>query len=370
MADPSWLPSSFQILKKVSGYISGIVNSEEELENLLENHKRATLTSFNTWSRGLKDSSKLRTLWQVEDYSDDTPLCVTKRVILTCQHGKAPSKKTSTAKDHSLEYANTKKRSRVQRVKKLDCPAKLFIRYVKRYDTFSVKGDGSRARKEDAMKRLKQELARTNPPTTTFIHVKIPLAEAHQNHTTDLGCCQSRRIHPKVRDKIHEMVGRGITSVEFVKRALKQYVLADLCAHDLCKPHEEDKAYFPSKITIQNHIHLAIVSGHFSALGQEIMVDGDGDDESVADGYTEDENMVDGNEGGRKDDIVEGYREKSTSQCIKSAKLAFRKELKKLNDYSYLCEDLETLESSTEVLINLRKSFATKCRGEKIKTKS
>ena len=93
-----------------------------------------------------------------------------------------------------------------------------------RYDTFSVKGDASRARKEDAMKRLKQELAQTNPPTSTFIHVKIPLVEAHQNHTIDSGCCYSRHIHPKVRDKIQEMVGLGITSVAFVKRALKQYV--------------------------------------------------------------------------------------------------------------------------------------------------
>lgn len=108
------------------------------------------------------------------------------------------------------------------------------------------------------MKRLKQESAQTNPPTSTFIHVRIPLVEAHQNHTIDSGCCYSRHLHPKVRDKIQEMVGLGITSVAFVKRALNQYVLTDMCAHDLLKPHNEDQAYFPSNTTIQNHIHMAL----------------------------------------------------------------------------------------------------------------
>ncbi|XP_041819828.1 uncharacterized protein LOC121625691 isoform X2 [Chelmon rostratus] len=240
MEDISWVPPSFQILNRGGGYISGIVNSEGELGTLLENHKRATRTSFNKWSDTVKDSSKLRHLWQVEDYSEDTPLCVTKRVILTCHHGKAPCRRPSTAKEPSLEHACKKKR--IRKGKKLDCPAKLFIRHVKRYDTFSVKGDASRARKEDAMKRLKQELAQRNPPTSTFIHVKIPLLEAHQNHTIELGCCYSQHIRPKVRGEIQEMAGLGITSVAFVNRASKQNVLIDLC-----KSHKEDQTYFPVK---------------------------------------------------------------------------------------------------------------------------
>ncbi|XP_070848585.1 calcium-responsive transcription factor isoform X1 [Chaetodon trifascialis] len=244
MEDLSWLPPSFQILNRSGGYISGIVNSEEELRTLLENHKTATLTSFNKWSDTVKDSSKLRRLWQVEDYSEDTPLCVTKRVILTCHHGKAPCRRPSTANtEASLEHACKKKR--IRKGKKLDCPAKLFIRHVMRYDTFSVKGDASRARKEDAMKRLKQELAQRNPPTSTFIHVKIPLVEAHQNHTMDSGCCFSKHIRPKARDKIQEMAGLGITSVTFVERALEQNVLTDSC-----KSYKEDQHYFPVRLHI------------------------------------------------------------------------------------------------------------------------
>lgn len=119
------------------------------------------------------------------------------------------------------------------------------------------------------MKRLKEDLAQGSPPTSSFIHVRIPLVEAHLNHIIDKGCCFGRQIHPKVRDKIHEMVGLGITSVAFVKRALKQYVLKDLCPNDQQRPFEEDQAYFPSNTTIQSHIHIALVAGRYSALDQE-----------------------------------------------------------------------------------------------------
>ena len=51
-------------------------------------------------------------------------------------------------------------------------------------------------------------------------------------------------------------------------------------------------------------------------------------------------------------------------QRVKSAQRDFREELKKLNDDSYLCEDIGTLESSTEVLADLRKSFESHCNRE------
>lgn len=51
-------------------------------------------------------------------------------------------------------------------------------------------------------------------------------------------------------------------------------------------------------------------------------------------------------------------------QRIKSAQLKLREELKMFSDDTYLCNDLETLTRSTEVLINLRKTFVTQCRRE------
>ncbi|XP_029574814.1 uncharacterized protein LOC115165676 isoform X3 [Salmo trutta] len=192
----AWIPASFKVISRSNGYMSGTVKSEEELGSLLENHKRATYTSFNTWSEHKKDKIKRRLLWQVEDYADDVPVCVEKRAILACQHGKA-SKRPSTAEEQPSEHVYSKKRLYVQRGKKVDCPAKLFIRHVTRYDTFSVKGDASRAKKQEAMKRLKEALTQTSPATSSFIHVKFPIAEAHQNHIVNEGSCFKRKMHPQ-----------------------------------------------------------------------------------------------------------------------------------------------------------------------------
>ncbi|CAL8268957.1 unnamed protein product [Boreogadus saida] len=85
-------------------------------------------------SEHIKDGTKERHLWQVEDFNEDTPLCVKKRIVLACQHGKARQKKEKEKR--SAEHVYTKKRFHVQNGKKLDCPAKLFIRHVLRYDSF------------------------------------------------------------------------------------------------------------------------------------------------------------------------------------------------------------------------------------------
>ncbi|CAB1329953.1 unnamed protein product, partial [Coregonus sp. 'balchen'] len=142
----AWIPASFKVISRSNGYISGTVKSEEELGSLLENHKRAT-------SEHKKDQIKRRLLWQVEDYADDVPVCVEKRAILACQHGKA-SKRHSTAEEQPSEHVYSKKRLYVQRGKKVDCPAKLFIRH-------------------------------------------LPIAEAHQNHIINEASCFKRKIHPQ-----------------------------------------------------------------------------------------------------------------------------------------------------------------------------
>ncbi|CAL8273855.1 unnamed protein product [Gadus morhua 'NCC'] len=86
-------------------------------------------------SEHIKDGTKERHPWQVEDFNEENPLCVKKRMVLACQHGKARQKKYK--ENHSAEHVYTKKPFHVQNGKKLDCPAKLFIRHVLRYDSFS-----------------------------------------------------------------------------------------------------------------------------------------------------------------------------------------------------------------------------------------
>ncbi|CAL9693534.1 unnamed protein product [Knipowitschia caucasica] len=180
MDDLFWLPPCFNVLSRGDGYISGIISNETELALLLETHSKATYTSYLKWSDHVSKTSNLRQFWHLDDYSEDVPLCVRRRIILVCRHGKAYVKKPKQCPDGAQE--NVKRKPRRINSKKMNCPAKVFIRHITRYDTFSVKGNASRMRKEDAMRRLKLALSQSDLPTSTFLHVKLPLVEAHQNH--------------------------------------------------------------------------------------------------------------------------------------------------------------------------------------------
>ncbi|XP_063060566.1 calcium-responsive transcription factor-like [Engraulis encrasicolus] len=348
MEAPSWVPSFFQIIKRGNDYISGIVQTEEEVKRLIGIHSIATSTSFYRWS---DHTSKGRNVWQVEDYDDDTPLGVTKRTILACQHCKVPQKKTKEQQSQG----------HVQPADKSDCPAKLCIRHVIRYDTFSVKGNATRYQKEDAMKKLKEALLTGSPPTSAFIHLKIPLLEAH-NHTIEKGPCVSRKpMHPEVEVKLQEMVAQGMTNISVIKRTLKQFVLNELCRTSLKTPNPSHQRYFPSKETIRFHIRRRMVEGG----GERVMDEGeegtmDGEGERMLNGWGEvvsdsGEEMPDG-EG---ESTLDGGGHE-----VRSAQTAMRKELKKFMDATYFCDDLETLRNTNMALKRMRLTFEHRLRNE------
>nr|XP_055035793.1 uncharacterized protein LOC129423513 isoform X2 [Misgurnus anguillicaudatus] len=122
-----WLPTNFKICTSSEEYITGIVSSEEELKHLLENHKRASGTSYTVWSDDSHKKQKVtpRCLWKVEDYSEHVPLSVKRRVIYACQHGKNYKKTTTTDDLHTEHDYRRRKRFHIQNSKKVDCPAKL-----------------------------------------------------------------------------------------------------------------------------------------------------------------------------------------------------------------------------------------------------
>ncbi|XP_049330199.1 uncharacterized protein LOC111189631 isoform X1 [Astyanax mexicanus] len=271
--DLDWLPACFTVLTKTDTHIAGFVSTEQELETVLECHKRATMTSFNIWSndREKKEKSPHRILWQVEDFSNNVPLIVTNRLIYSCQHGKGRNRKTSeelcTGEEHA--YTGKRKRLQIQTTKKKNCPAELFVRHITRYNDFTVPEGASRARKQMALDQLGASLKKQEKLNTSkMIHMSLPLKNAHENHNVSIESAFSRNIHPAVREKIHEYVSLGITTVPFLKKVLKQYVKNELCTADVIPPQVHDQAYYPSNHSIQNHVHLALVAGKYSGLDQ------------------------------------------------------------------------------------------------------
>ncbi|XP_060748268.1 uncharacterized protein LOC132860949 isoform X2 [Tachysurus vachellii] len=195
-----WIPTHVKICSASEEYVTGIVSTEEELKHLLESHKRASGTSYTIWSDDSHKKQKVtpRCLWKVEDYSEHVPLSVKRRVIYACTHGKN-YKKTTITDDLHIEHEYTRrKRFHNQNSKKVDCPAKLYVRYIERYDQFAVAKTSSRTEKKVAIKGVLESLKENTTVTSEIIHVKIPLAGAHKNHNASQDCHFSNNIHYNV----------------------------------------------------------------------------------------------------------------------------------------------------------------------------
>ena len=105
--------------------------------------------------------------------------------------------------------------------------------------------------------------------TSTKYHVLLPTEKAHHSfHETKGAAGYAQRIHPKLIEKIYELVSEGITDTQEVKRALKHYTLHVLCPEE--KPELTDRAYYPTSVDVRNHVYKAQRACQLSKLDQEI----------------------------------------------------------------------------------------------------
>ena len=98
----------------------------------------------------------------------------------------------------------------------------------------------------------------------------MPTEQAHHSFHPTLGSASyAQRTHPKLIEKIYELVTEEITEVQEVKRALKHHVLHVLCPET--KPELTDRAYayFPTTVDVRNHVYKAQCACQLSKLDQE-----------------------------------------------------------------------------------------------------
>ena len=108
----------------------------------------------------------------------------------------------------------------------------------------------------EKLKLLKGDIERGVAKTTRKYYVSLPTVEAHHSTRPTGGIYgMTQKVHPKLVEKIHQLVSEGVTGVSEMKRALGHYVKYDLCWDS--PPDPNDRAYHPSKNDIKNHIHRA-----------------------------------------------------------------------------------------------------------------
>ena len=77
--------------------------------------------------------------------------------------------------------------------------------------------------------------------------MSFPFNEAHSEHLICLEPIHTQNVHPKVAQKIIEMVTSGITDTSEVRRSLKYFVDNYLCKEIGHKPNPHDRAFYPLK---------------------------------------------------------------------------------------------------------------------------
>ena len=127
-----------------------------------------------------------------------------------------------------------------------------------------------RCLKEEKMKELQSMLHTQNPVATEVKYfVSFPSIEAHSGHPIGQEAVHTQKLHPQVAQKILEMVTSGITDTAEVRRSLKYYVDNFLCKDIGQKPHPHDRAFYPLKQDIMNHISMAKRAIDLSTFDQE-----------------------------------------------------------------------------------------------------
>lgn len=124
--------------------------------------------------------------------------------------------------------------------------------------------------KKEKMKEL-QRMLNTQSLVATEVKyfVSFPSTEAHSGHPIGQEAVHAQKLHPQVAQKIIEMVTSGITDTAEVRRSLKYHVDNFLCKDIGKKPHLHDRAFYPLKQDIMNHISMAKRAIDLSTFDQE-----------------------------------------------------------------------------------------------------
>ena len=166
---------------------------------------------------------------------------------------------------------------KLQGTRKIGCPAHLNVHTIQLFPEFGIPDKdatrmGVRKLKEMKSKKLSELKAviagnKTLDKLAKYF-VLLPKQEAHHSyHRTSGEVGFSQRIHPKLVDKINELVSEGATDTQEVKRALKRYVLHVLCPDQ--KIAFSNRTYFPTTTDIRNHVYSAQKAMEMSKFDQD-----------------------------------------------------------------------------------------------------
>ncbi|XP_048872880.1 calcium-responsive transcription factor [Brienomyrus brachyistius] len=279
--------------EKIGEAYRGFCTTEAELEAVLMLHKQQTHSVFGTRQSPSPAKPATRLMWKSQYVPYDGIPFVnagSRAIVMECQFGPRrkgcqPKKVAESEDGQNYEYKAT-------------CPARIYIKKVRKFPEYRVSTDPKvdkkvvRQEQEKAFFNLKKNLWEAGGVLRYY--VQLPTMQAHLYHDVDAPALPPpplqlplphkeellaeeekepdgrmeqetgdgeqgevpSRLHPRVAEKICELVAQGHHQVYMVRKQLRKFVEREMFKSDEV-PERHNLCYFPTVNDIKNHIHEA-----------------------------------------------------------------------------------------------------------------
>ena len=173
----------------------------------------------------------------------------------------------------------TKRYQKFQGTRKLNCPAVIQIRGINVFPqpSYEVKqsshqtANSLKMAKQRVLQRLKHASKTTNIPTTPRYYVKIPMCGEHKGHPIGISATINHCVDRRIISNIYELVQKGVTRPEEVRRCLDEFVERELFANVSPeeRPKKSSRKFYPTRQDLRNHITKAIAASKYCKDDQE-----------------------------------------------------------------------------------------------------
>ncbi|XP_028661985.1 calcium-responsive transcription factor isoform X8 [Erpetoichthys calabaricus] len=290
LAPPQPLPPSapawarrLRSCEKIGDSYRGYCVNDSELESVLALHKQLTQSVWGTRQSPSPAKPATRLMWKSQYVPYDGIPFVnagSRAIVMECQFG--PRRKgVQSRKGGETDFSFNQKY-------KATCPARIYIKKVRKFPEHRVPTDPKidkkivRQEQEKAFFNLKKSLWEAGGVLRYY--VQLPTQKAHQYHDLeapqfpptspnhllpvpveeeleekaegDDDSCEPSRLHPRVAEKIRELVSQGMDQVYLVRKQLRKFVEREMFKPDEV-PERHNLTYFPTVNDIKNHIHEA-----------------------------------------------------------------------------------------------------------------
>ncbi|XP_022238317.1 calcium-responsive transcription factor-like [Limulus polyphemus] len=270
---PSWV-QRMNDCEEIGSSYRGWVGTEDALDLLLAYHKQLTHSSWGTRQSTSSLRSSLRLMWKSQYVPfDGIPFinAGSRAVVMECQYG--PRRKRNPSKKLNQSQKGKFKQT---------CPARIYIKKVKKFPEYKVDPNLEKKSLHVAMEKAFVELkaAGIDGHGEERWYVQLPTEKAHEFHDrlpTGNGSSPNKqhhniravkdnitknsclsRIHPTLVTKIRELVANGETKVLTIRKQLRKLVEHEMFSKNDKLPERHNLCFFPTIHDIQNHVFEAL----------------------------------------------------------------------------------------------------------------